>query len=90
MSILDCLGGVRFYLVIKLRVICLEFVETNFNLSFLPSLTGTLCVRLLVFPLVVKSQRNAAKMQNNMPQMQALQLKMTEARQTGNSMMGIF
>lgn len=49
---------------------------------------GVVCVRLLVFPLVVKSQRNAAKMANNMPQMQAIQLKMTEARQTGNALMG--
>lgn len=31
------------------------------------------------------AQRNAAKMNNNMPQMQVLQLKMTEARQTGNA-----
>ena len=50
--------------------------------------TGTVCVRLIVFPLVIKSQRNAARMTNNMPQMQALQLKMTEARQTGNALMG--
>lgn len=52
------------------------------------SIIGVVCVRLLVFPLVVKSQRNAAKMANNMPGMQALQLKMSEARQTGNALMG--
>lgn len=45
---------------------------------------GTIVVRSLLFPLVILAQRNAAKMGNNMPQMQALQLKMSEARSTGN------
>jgi hypothetical protein len=36
------------------------------------------------------AQRNAAKMSNNLPQLQALQLKMTEARQTGNQLEGKF
>lgn len=42
-------------------------------------------VRSLMFPLVVKAQRNAAKMTNNMPQLQVLQQKMTDARQSGNA-----
>jgi hypothetical protein len=29
-------------------------------------------------------------MANNLPQMQAIQLKMTEARQTGNALMGMY
>lgn len=41
-------------------------------------------MRLLVFPLVVKSQRHTIKMNNNMPQIQAYQEKMTEARLHGN------
>lgn len=45
---------------------------------------GTIVVRTLIFPLVIMAQRNAAKMGNNMPQMQVLQLKMSEARSTGN------
>lgn len=45
---------------------------------------GTLCVRTIILPLVIMSQRNAAKMSNNMPQMQMLQMKMTESRQAGN------
>lgn len=45
---------------------------------------GTIVVRTLLFPLVILAQRNAAKMGNNMPQMQVLQLKMSEARSTGN------
>lgn len=47
-------------------------------------IVGTVIIRLLLFPLVIMSQRNAAKMNNYLPQMQAIQLKMTEARQTGN------
>lgn len=45
---------------------------------------GTIFVRTLIFPLVIMAQRNAAKMGNNMPQLQVLQLKMSEARSTGN------
>lgn len=39
-----------------------------------------------MFPLVIISQRNAAKMNNYLPQLQVLQLKMSEARQTGNQL----
>lgn len=46
---------------------------------------GTICVRTIILPLVIMSQRNAAKMSNNLPQIQCLQVKMTEARQAGNS-----
>lgn len=45
---------------------------------------GTTILRLLVFPLVVTSQRHTIKMNNNMPQIQAYQEKMTEARLQGN------
>ncbi|PVD20386.1 hypothetical protein C0Q70_18540 [Pomacea canaliculata] len=45
---------------------------------------GTICVRLLMFPLVIKSQRNAAHMHNHMPTMTRLQEKFTQARQSGN------
>jgi YidC/Oxa1 family membrane protein insertase len=49
-------------------------------------LIGTITVRTLIFPLVLMSQRNAAKLNNVLPQMQVLQMKLTEARQTGNSL----
>lgn len=39
-----------------------------------------------MFPLVIISQRNGAKMANNLPQMQMIQEKITEARMTGNAM----
>lgn len=43
-------------------------------------------IRILLFPLVIIAQRNAARMNNYMPQLQVLQLKMTEARQSGNQL----
>jgi YidC/Oxa1 family membrane protein insertase len=43
---------------------------------------------MLLVPLVVKAQQNAAKMNNNLPQMQVLQMKMSEARQSGNQLEG--
>ena len=43
---------------------------------------------MLIFPLVIVAQRNAAKMSINLPQLQTLQLKMTEARQSGNQLEG--
>lgn len=46
----------------------------------------TIIVRALLTPLVIIAQRNAAVMNNVMPEMQKLQAKMTEARQMGNAM----
>lgn len=39
-----------------------------------------------MFPLVIIAQRNAARMNNYLPQLQVIQLKMTEARQSGNQL----
>jgi YidC/Oxa1 family membrane protein insertase len=40
----------------------------------------------VMFPLVIMSQRNSAIMNNNLPEIQLLQMKMTQARQTGNQL----
>ncbi|XP_055531002.1 mitochondrial inner membrane protein OXA1L [Wyeomyia smithii] len=65
---------------------CMEFLHISLDLPWWGCIAiGTICVRTLLFPLVIASQRNAAKMNNNMPQMQLLQMKMTEARQAGNA-----
>jgi membrane protein insertase Oxa1/YidC/SpoIIIJ len=64
-----------------LQVVTLFFI-------FCVLFTGTAVVRIIIFPLVILAQRNAAKMSNNLPQLQTLQLKMTEARQTGNQLEG--
>lgn len=63
----------------------LEFLHVSFDLPWWGAIAiGTVAVRLILFPLVIVSQRNAAKMNNNLPQLQVLQMKMTEARQSGN------
>ena len=41
-------------------------------------------MRIIVFPLVIQSQRNAAHMNNVSPAMTALQEKMSEARRRGD------
>lgn len=65
---------------------CMEFAHINCDIPWWGAIMiGTICVRTIILPLVIMAQRNAAKMSNNMPQMQTLQLKMTEARQSGNA-----
>lgn len=64
----------------------MEFVHVGCDIPWWGTIMiGTIVVRTIIFPLVILAQRNAAKMSNNMPQMQVLQMKMTEARQSGNS-----
>lgn len=46
---------------------------------------STVIIRILLTPLVVITQRNAAIMTNVMPEMQKIQNKLTEARQMGNA-----
>lgn len=66
---------------------CMEFLHMDLDIPWWGTIMiGTIVVRSIIFPLVVMSQRNAAKMNNNLPQLQVLQLKMTEARQSGNAM----
>ncbi|XP_052860283.1 mitochondrial inner membrane protein OXA1L [Anopheles cruzii] len=65
---------------------CMEFLHIGLDLPWWGCIAiGTVVVRTLLFPLVIASQKNAAKMNNHMPQMQVLQMKMTEARQAGNA-----
>ncbi|KDR14241.1 mitochondrial inner membrane protein OXA1L [Zootermopsis nevadensis] len=66
---------------------CMEYLHIGCDLPWWISIViGTAVVRILIFPIVIMSQRNSAKMSNNLPQLQVLQLKMTEARQTGNQL----
>lgn len=77
------LGG---YSPVGLVQHCMEFLHITCDLPWWGAiLVGTICVRLTIFPLVIMAQRNGAKLANNMPQMQVLQAKMTEARQSGNA-----
>lgn len=64
----------------------MEFLHVTLDIPWWGAIAiGTIIVRILIFPLVIVAQRNAAKMNNHMPQMQVLQMKMTEARQSGNA-----
>lgn len=54
-------------------------------LVFIPrSCAGTLLARLAVFPVIVKGQREAAKLNNVLPEMTKLTNRMNEAKQSGN------
>ena len=65
---------------------CMEYLHIGLDIPWWGSvLIGTVVVRSVIFPLVILAQRNAAKMNNHLPQLQLLQLKMTEARQSGNA-----
>lgn len=64
---------------------CLEYIHISGTLPWWATIAiATVILRSLIFPLVVVSQRNAAKMNNYMPQLQVLQMKMTEARNSGD------
>lgn len=66
---------------------CLEFLHVSLDVPWWGAiLIGTVVVRVLMFPLVIMSQRNSAVMNNNLPEIQLLQMKMTQARQTGNQL----
>lgn len=52
-------------------------------LVFIPC-AGTVLARLAVFPVIVKGQREAAKLNNVLPEMTKLTNKMNEAKQSGN------
>ncbi|KAJ6641722.1 Mitochondrial inner membrane protein OXA1L [Pseudolycoriella hygida] len=78
------LGG---YSPVGLVQSAMEYLHVTLDLPWWGVIMcGTIAVRTLIFPLVILTQRNAAKMSNNMPQLQTLQLKMSDARQTGNHM----
>jgi hypothetical protein len=77
-------------LFISLKCVLIKSYKWKTYCSFVLCVwfTGTIVVRILIFPLVIVAQRNAANMSVNLPQLQTLQLKMTEARQSGNQLEG--
>ncbi|CAI9575685.1 unnamed protein product [Staurois parvus] len=46
--------------------------------------TGTILARIMIFPLIVKGQKEAAKLNNHMPHMNKLTTRMNEAKHSGN------
>lgn len=77
------LGG---YSPIGLLQNALEFVHVSFDLPWYATIAlSTVIIRMLLTPLFVITQKNAAVMRNVMPEMQEVQSKLTEARQMGNA-----
>ena len=58
----------------------LEVVHNSSGLEWWAIIaTATVCVRLMIFPIVIKSQKMGAKLQEHMPEIMRLQGKMAEA-----------
>ncbi|XP_037502532.1 mitochondrial inner membrane protein OXA1L isoform X1 [Rhipicephalus sanguineus] len=65
----------------------LDLLHTSTGLPWWATIAvSTLFVKVLLLPLIIKGQKNSIHMNNNLPQMQHLQAKMTEARNTGNQL----
>lgn len=61
------------------------FTPYSFLFLLIPLLgIGTVLARLAVFPVIVKGQREAAKLNNVLPEITKLTNKMNEAKQSGN------
>uniref|UniRef100_A0A1A7WX45 Oxidase (Cytochrome c) assembly 1-like n=1 Tax=Iconisemion striatum TaxID=60296 RepID=A0A1A7WX45_9TELE len=76
------LGG---YTPVGLVQNMLEFFHLDLGLPWWGAIVaGTILARLAVFPLMVKGQREAAKLNNVLPEITKLTAKMNEAKQSGN------
>ncbi|XP_014899685.1 mitochondrial inner membrane protein OXA1L [Poecilia latipinna] len=63
----------------------LEFIHMDLGLPWWGAIVvGTVLARVAVFPVIVKGQREAAKLNNVLPEMTKLTDKMNEAKQSGN------
>ena len=68
------------------RMQCLmEYMHIDLGLEWYQSIAvATICMRMLMVPVVVMAQRNMAHMNNNMPAMSAIQEKISDARRRGD------
>lgn len=63
----------------------MEFMHISYDIPWWTTIViGTLCVRIIIFPLVIKAQKNMIKFSNHMPVIQELQARLSEARQCGD------
>ncbi|XP_029310638.1 mitochondrial inner membrane protein OXA1L [Cottoperca gobio] len=63
----------------------LEIMHVDLGLPWWGAIAlGTVLARLAVFPVIVKGQREAAKLNNVMPQISKLNSRLSEAKQSGN------
>lgn len=65
----------------------LEYMHISMHWPWWFSIVATTVIaRIVLFPVILKTQKNAIHLSNCMPQLQFLQMKFGEARRTGNSM----
>ncbi|KAM9121466.1 mitochondrial inner membrane protein OXA1L isoform 2-T2 [Pangshura tecta] len=63
----------------------LEFLHADLGLPWWGAIVaGTVTARCLVFPLIVKGQREAAKLNNHLPEINQLSQRMQDAKRSGN------
>ncbi|XP_030636756.1 mitochondrial inner membrane protein OXA1L isoform X1 [Chanos chanos] len=76
------LGG---YTPVGLIQNLLEFMHVTVGMPWWGAIVaGTILARCAVFPVIVKGQREAAKLNNVLPEMTKLTNRMNEAKQSGN------
>ncbi|KAI7790712.1 mitochondrial inner membrane protein OXA1L [Triplophysa rosa] len=77
--------GLGSYTPVGLIQNLLEFMHVSIGLPWWGAIVaGTIIARCVVFPVIVKGQREAAKLNNVMPEMTKLTNRMNEAKQSGN------
>ncbi|XP_076828340.1 mitochondrial inner membrane protein OXA1L [Brachyhypopomus gauderio] len=78
--------GLGSYTPVGLIQNLLEFMHVSVGLPWWGAIVaGTIIARCAVFPVIVKGQREAVKLNNVLPQMTKLTNHMNEAKQSGNS-----
>ncbi|EFN71509.1 Mitochondrial inner membrane protein OXA1L [Camponotus floridanus] len=82
---LESIGLASSYTPVGLIQKFLEFMHISCDIPWWTTIViGTICVRVLIFPIVIKAQKNMINFSNCMPVITELQMKMTEARQNGD------
>ncbi|XP_026990229.1 mitochondrial inner membrane protein OXA1L [Tachysurus fulvidraco] len=77
--------GLGCYTPVGLIQNLLEFMHVGIGLPWWGAIVaGTIIARCAVFPVIVKGQREAAKLNNVLPEMTKLTNRMNEAKQSGN------
>ncbi|KAM8900698.1 mitochondrial inner membrane protein OXA1L isoform 2-T2 [Spinachia spinachia] len=77
--------GLAGYTPVGLIQNLLEFMHVDLGLPWWGAIVvGTVLARTALFPVIVKGQREAAKLNNVMPGMKKLTTRMNEAKQSGN------
>ncbi|EDM14152.1 rCG23545, isoform CRA_c [Rattus norvegicus] len=77
--------GLGSYTPVGLIQNLLEYIHVDLGLPWWGAIaTCTVLARCLVFPLIVKGQREAAKIHNHMPEMQKFSARIREAKLSGD------